>query len=76
MKPEDRDRIFAIFRRLHESNAPGNGIGLAIVQRIVQAHGGSIRVDSEPGDGSTFRFTVAGKPHARRHCPAELFAAP
>jgi signal transduction histidine kinase len=59
VKPEDQERIFAVFRRLHESNAPGNGIGLAIVQRIVQAHGGSIWVDSEPGKGSTFRFTVA-----------------
>jgi signal transduction histidine kinase len=50
-------RIFQLFRRLHrESEYEGTGVGLSIVQRAVQAHGGSIQVDSNPGEGS--RFTV------------------
>lgn len=52
-------QIFEIFQRLHSQHAyPGTGIGLAICRRIVQRHGGRIWLDSEPGQGSVFHFTL------------------
>lgn len=53
------DRIFIVFQRLHgRGEYEGSGIGLAIVRKIVERHGGSIQAEGRPGEGATFRFDL------------------
>lgn len=70
LRPDQRERIFQMFKRLHERDAfgGGTGAGLAIVKKIVERHGGRVWVESEPGKGSTFWFTL--EPGAGDEVPA------
>jgi PAS domain S-box-containing protein len=58
--PDDADRMYEMFQSLHsQEDHSGIGIGLALVERIVERHGGNIWVKSDPGEGATFSFTLS-----------------
>ncbi len=56
--PRYSERVFGMFKRLHGSEIPGTGIGLALCKRIIARQGGRVWVESEAGRGATFKFTI------------------
>jgi signal transduction histidine kinase len=63
--PEHRDRVFEPYVQLGERGASGIGLGLAICRRLVEAHGGEIRLDASEGGGCRFSFTLPAEPPRR-----------
>jgi anti-sigma regulatory factor (Ser/Thr protein kinase) len=73
---EHREQVFERFHRIESTQArtyEGTGIGLALVQELVKLHGGTVRVESAVGAGSTFTVTI---PRGKEHLPAERIHAP
>jgi signal transduction histidine kinase len=58
IEPQYRDRIFEPFKRLHGRQYPGCGLGLTFCRKAIESHGGRMWVESAPGQGASFRFTL------------------
>jgi two-component system sensor histidine kinase/response regulator len=67
LTPEEQARLFTPFTRLHQESVQGYGLGLSIVQRIVEKLGGQVGVESVIGQGSTFSFTLPIRAQGEKH---------
>jgi len=73
--PRNVKRLFQVFQRFHGADYPGNGVGLALVKRLVEAHGGCVSGTAAPNSGATFTFTLPRKSGAASSEPeAEVVA--
>ena len=68
---EQQERVFEVFGRLHAEDYPGAGLGLPIAKRVVERHGGRIWVESDPGHGATFYFTLPAVQKSARETHSE-----
>ena len=57
--PEDRERLFGMFQRGDHQDVPGSGVGLAICQRVAEAHGGRVLLDPDYAEGNRFCIELA-----------------
>ncbi|QLG29837.1 histidine kinase (plasmid) [Halorarum halophilum] len=77
--PKYHDRTFTVFKQLHAAENPSEteaaGIGLALCERIVERHGGEIWVESDPGEGATFYFTLPRSETQQSEPPAHVLSA-
>jgi signal transduction histidine kinase len=77
VRADDREKIFRLFTRLGHQAVPGDGLGLTVVKKIIEKHGGAIWVESEVGAGSTFCFTLPRSlPRSVEEDPSDLSTAP